>query len=107
MKLEPPNLEVPLRKKKLSCLWFIFVCIVLAALALRASSLSHWLTAIFVLGPAFWVALGGPHFVYQSQFVSAPLMRGVAYVLRIGFAFVVFSYVSPMAVKFLNGALDF
>jgi hypothetical protein len=105
MEIEPKTLGVPLLKRNWSPLWGALGCVGVAALAIKASRSSQWLTAIFVLGPAFWVAFGGPMFVYRWQNNSAPLLRGLVFVLRIAFLLVVLWYVVPFVVTFLDGVI--
>lgn len=105
MEIEPKTLGVPLHKRNWSPLWFALGCIGVAALAIKASRVSQWLTAIFVLAPTFWVAFGGPIFIYRWQNNSAPLLRGLVFGLRMGFLVVVFWYVVPFVVAFLDGVL--
>jgi hypothetical protein len=95
MEIEPKTLGVPLYKKNWSPFWLALGCIGVAALSIRASSLSQWLTAIFLLGPAFWVAFGGPMVIHRWQNSSAPLLRGLIFVLRIAFLLGVLWYVVP------------
>ena len=105
MKIEPKTLGVPLNKKTWSPVWFALGCIGVAAFAIKASRLSQWLTVIFVLGPAFWVAFGGPMFLHRWQNNAAPLLRGLIFALRIVFLLGVFWYVVPFIVTLLDGVL--
>lgn len=105
MEIEPKTLGVPLHKKNWSPVWFALGCIGIAALAIRASRLSQWLTAIIVLGPAFWVAFGGPMSIHRWQNNSVPLLRGLVFVLRIGFLLGVLWYVAPFVVALLDRVL--
>jgi hypothetical protein len=102
MEIEPTSLGVPLHKRNWSPLWFALGCIGIAAFAIKASRLSQWLTVIFVLGPTFSVAFGGPMFVYRWQNNSLPLLRGLVFLLRIGLLLGVFWYVVPFVVSLLD-----
>lgn len=105
MEIQPQTLAVPLHKKSVFSLWFVFGCIGLAALAIKASRPSQWLTAAFVLGPAFWIALGGPMFIYRWQHNSEPLVRGLVFALRMAFLLLVHEYVVPFVVMLLDGVI--
>lgn len=103
MEIEPKNLDIPLYKINWSPLWIALGCIGAAAVTIRASRLSQWLTVLIVLGPAFWVAFGGPSFIHRWQNNSVPLLRGSVFALRIGFLLMVFWYVVPYIVALLDG----
>lgn len=105
MEIKPKNLGVPLYKRNWSPLWFALGCIGAAVLTMKASRLSQWLTAIFVLGPTFWLTFGGPMFIHRWQNNSVPLLRGFVFVLRIAFLLGVLWYVVPFVVTLLDGVL--
>lgn len=105
MEIEPKTLGVPLYKRNWSPLWFALGCIGVAALAIKASRLSQWLAAVFVLGPTFWVAFGGPMFIYRLASSSAPLLRWLVFALRMGLLLMVYWYVVPYVVALLDGVL--
>jgi hypothetical protein len=104
MKIEPDSLGIPLNERKQPSFLFFIFCILGAAYAIGASRLSEWLTAIFILGPAIWVALIGPSFLYRLPRNSA-LSRGFVFALRIAFLIAVSWYVAPFAVAVLDGWL--
>ena len=105
MEIEPKTLGVPLYKKNWSPFWFALGCVGVAAISLKASRLSQWLTAIFVLGPTFWVSFGGPMFIHRWQSNSVPLLRGLVFVLRLAFLLGVLWYVAPFVVALLDRVL--
>ncbi len=102
MEIEPKNLGVPLYKRDWSPFWYVLGCVGLAAWEIKASRLSQWLVVIVVLGPAFWVAFGGPAFIYRWQNNPVPLLRGLVFVLRIAFLLGVLWYV-PFVITLLDG----
>lgn len=105
MEIESKTFGVPLYKKNRSPFWFALGCIGVAAISLKASRLSQWLTAIFVLGPTFWVAFGGPMFIHRWQNNPASLLRGLFLVLRLAFLLGVLWQVAPFVVALLDGVL--
>lgn len=105
MEIEPKSLGVPLHKKNWSSFWFALGCVGVAVVTIRASRLSQWLVAIFVLGPTFWVAFVGPAFIHRWQDHRAPIVRGLVFVVRLAFLLTVLWYAVPWLTALLDQLL--
>ena len=103
VKIEPKTLGIPIYKKTCSLLWFALGCICTAAFSIRASRLSQWLTVIFVPGPAFRLAFGGPMLIHRRENNAAQLLHGLMFILRIAFVLAVLWYILSFAFALLDG----
>lgn len=102
---EPKTLGVSLQRRHWSPYWFALACAGLGTVTIRPTSVSEWIVALSIVGPAFWVSFGGPYCVYRWQQHSLRIVRGLVGLLRLAFVAIVLWYVAPFAVSFINSVL--
>lgn len=105
MDIEPKTLGVSLQRRHWSPYWFALACAGLGTVTIHPTSVSEWIVALSIVGPAFWVSFGGPYCVYRWQQHSLRIVRGLVGLLRLAFVAIVLWYVAPFAVSFINSVL--
>lgn len=108
MPIEPQSLNVSLRKRNWSWMWFILASIALAIYFVRPVSPAHWAVTILLMAPTVWLVFVGPSTLYYWQLNHRYSFVGWGVVaVRLALLFFVMKVVVPRVIgwvgEFLHG----